>query len=739
LITENRSTVLEIAQSYLAAGLSVLPAVRIEKRPALSGWKSYQSALPSKHQINQWFSESTDAVCIVTGAVSGNLEMIDFDFQAAQFDDWSALVPEELLSRLVIEQTQSGGLHVAYRSEASVCGNIKLSQAERDGKLVTMIETRGEGGLFLCAPSPGYELLQGSFDELPILTAQERELLLEAAWSLNAYSPPVIDHTPSAEYDGQSRPGDDFNQRGDVRRVLLASGWSLVKPGDNEYWRRPNKQSGWSATLKNRVLYVFSGNAAPFEPNHAYSPFSVYTLLEHSGDYEAAARELRSQGYGDDPISKPPMVFSDDDIPAPEALPNSYDPGTMPEHLLRVPGFISELMDYCLDTAPYPNQVMAFSGALVLQAFLAGRKVRDSGDNRTNLYLLGLAHSASGKDWPRKINTRILHEIGVSDCVGERFASGEGIQDALFSTPSMLFQTDEIDGMLQSINKSKDARHENIMSTLLTFYSTANSIYPMRRKAGKEAPGAIDQPSLVIFGTAIPNHYYAALSERMLTNGFFARMFILECGRRGTGQEPKILEIPERVIETSRWWNDYRPGHGNLQNWHPVPTIIPHTEEAQKILIDARSEAEREYERFESNNDSVGTTVWGRVSEQSRKLALIYAISQNPQMPVIGGDAARWAVEFTMHQTRRMLCMAGRHVSRNDFDAMAKEMIRVLAAWSEKRNNKPMPEWELARRLPWKPSDHEDVLKLLRRQKLVDCGPGPSKTRPGTIYWLVGS
>lgn len=133
----------------------------------------------------------------------------------------------------------------------------------------------------------------------------------------------------------------------------------------------------------------------------------------------------------------------------------------------------------------------------------------------------------------------------------------------------------------------------------------------------------------------------------------------------------------------------------------------------------------------------MGTTVWGRVSEQSRKLALLYAISENRRQPEISGAAARWAVDFAMHQTRRMLCMAGRHVSRNDFDAMAKEMLRVLRSWGEKRGNQPMPEWELTRRLPWKPSDHDDVIKLLRKQKLVDCGPSQSKTKSGTIYWLV--
>lgn len=41
---------------------------------------------------------------------------------------------------------------------------------------------------------------------------------------------------------------------------------------------------------------------------------------------------------------------------------------------------------------------------------------------------------------------------------GGRFASGKGLQDALITEPTILFQIDEIDGMLQSINKARDAR-----------------------------------------------------------------------------------------------------------------------------------------------------------------------------------------------------------------------------------------------------------------------------------------
>jgi hypothetical protein len=127
----------------------------------------------------------------------------------------------------------------------------------------------------------------------------------------------------------------------------------------------------------------------------------------------------------------------------------------------------------------------------------------------------------------------------------------------------------------------------------------------MRRKAGKESPGSIDQPCLVVFGTAIPNHYYEALSERMLTNGFFARMVILECGERSKGKDAKVLKLPERVITTAKWWRDYSTNGGNLQSYHPEPTIIPQTAEAKAILADARDEAEVEYSKSESQNDSV--------------------------------------------------------------------------------------------------------------------------------------
>jgi len=737
MTSSNSAPLLQSALAYRECGLSVLPALRLQKRPALSGWKNYQLRIPHERQIAEWFSKPEDAICIVTGQVSGNLEMLDFDRGGDRFNAWKEHIPTELFARLVVESSQSGGKHVIYRCTEPINGNMKLAMGFRDGALVTLIETRGEGGLFLCAPTVGYSIEQGSLTQVPELTPQERETLLETAWSLNEYLP-TADVPADSQFVSENRPGDDFNNRGDVRSLLNKHGWTLVKAGENELWRRPGKSHGWSASLKDKSFYVFSGNATPFEPNRAYGPFAVYTWLEHGGDFEMAARMLRQQGYGGDPVvrSTTRIIESSEIMIDANPIQSPVDPGPVPLEMLRIPGFVSEVMDLCLATAPYPNHVMAFCGAVALQAFLAGRKVRDPGDNRTNLYLLGLAHSSAGKDWPRKLNTRILFEIGAAGCLGERFSSGEGIQDALYLSPTMLFQTDEIDGMLQSMSKSRDGRHENLMSTLLTMYSSANSVYPMRRKAGKESPGAIDQPCLVVFGTAIPNHYYEALSERMLTNGFFARMIILECGARGAGQDAKVLDIPERVISTAKWWKDSMPGNGNLQSWHPVPTIVPQSVEAIEVLGDNRLEAEAEYRKAEEQNDSVGTTVWGRVNEQARKLALLYAISENHVDPKIGVDAANWASALMMHQTRRMLFMANAYSNENDFAMRCQKVIDLLSKWSEQFGETWMPYRDISRKLRWNRREHEDIRNALIDQERIETDSLVSGGRPKIVYRL---
>jgi hypothetical protein len=752
------------AMAYHAAGLRALPARRGTKRPRVGVWKRYGDRQPTKAELSAWFANEPDAICILCGKASNHLEIIDFDAQGELFTAWSEGVPADLRRRVVVERTPSGGYHVIYRCEREVCGSMKLAQRRLGDKIVTLIETRGEGGLFLCAPTPGYDVVQGDLHDLPVLTEAERDVLLQTAWELNEYVPPVVDCPPHSGVVGQrgpssaaqaacasynaDRPGDDFNRRGDVRAVLRQHGWTLTKSGENEYWRRPGKTSGWSATLKDNIFYVFSANAAPFEPNRAYSPFSVYTLLNHGGDWAQAASSLRLSGYGGDSLldsAHEPDISAivrmststnaDVDEQA-TCAPEIADPGPIPEHLFRVPGFVAQVMDFTLANAPYPNVGLAFCGAMALQSYLCGRKVCDPGDLRPNIYLLALASSGTGKDFPRKVNARMLFEIGHIASLGDKFASGEGIQDALARTNAMLFQNDEMDGVLRQINLDRENKRESIPNILLTLYTSANDLYPLRVKAGQKEAAHIDQPHLTLFGTATPQYFYESLSQRMLTNGFFARLIIVDTGKRGQGQRPgSVRNLPQSIIETARWWAEYQAGsrRANLLDVHPEPRVVPYTPEAEATIAAFRRQAEQEYDQAHERNDEVARVAWSRTLENAQKLALIYACSENHQNPVVALPAVQWATAFAMHQTRRQLFLAASYVAENPFHAECLKLLRKL----RESPNGTMARRELMRAMHAKVSDFDQIVATLLAQGDIEPVDIPTKTKPAQGYRLL--
>jgi len=327
---------LSTAQAYANSGLSVIPTKQKTKRPAIKAWKQFQQEPPGDTLLTKWFKDDGNlCLAIITGAVSGNLELLDFDFKGELAKAWGELVPEELRNKLVAEQSQSGGWHLIYRCIDPIPGNLKLAQRgilcdgpegiEINGKVykavkkpdgnfyavVTMIETRGEGGYFLAAPSPGYVLRRNDFATIPLITSEERKILINAATSVNEWKDPILDEQPHLKLvsdrllcDG---PGDDYNARGDVLSLLTKHGWQtagksgvtpdgvptllVTRPG-----KAPSEHSG--SLIDGRSLYVWSTNASPFESEKSYSPFAIYANLECGGDYSTAAKELSRQGYG---------------------------------------------------------------------------------------------------------------------------------------------------------------------------------------------------------------------------------------------------------------------------------------------------------------------------------------------------------------------------------------------------------------------------------------------------------
>lgn len=730
------------ALNYLKAGLSVLPARRKDKCPAIK-WKEYQEHIPTESEVATWFANKPDAICIVCGKVSSNLEILDFDHNGELFPVWKDKIAPGLFTRLVVEQTPSGGFHVAYRVASSVCGNIKLAQGKRENdKLITLIETRGEGGLFLCAPSEGYKLMQNSFDALPVISDEEREDLLCAAYQLNEYAPEVKNEpvSPGMSDDFVIRPGDDFNAHGDFRSLLLRHGWTpLHKSGTNEYFRRSGKSSGGqSASFNGEVFYVFSTNAAPFEPG-AYSPFNAYAILEHNGDFTAAANALLKAGFGK--AAEPPMVDISGILAKgekEEKVEHLFpDPGPFPEELFNVPGFIKEYMKLSEETAYYPNRILALGGGLSFLSLMIGRIYKNARGTHPNIYWISLADSGSGKEHARQVNKFLAFKAGMSQLVGDNFASGEGLEDAMYTTRKKLFMLDEMDTLFNSM-KQKDARSETIMQRLLSFYSSVNTFYTMRAKAKKDNDsfgGIIINPYLVLYGTALPKYFYGALEERVLENGLIPRMLIADAGKRGKYGNPHDMFLTQDMAEMLKVLKNKAEEGGNLTSENPYIRIIPETDNAVAEQDRCRAYCDEQSEFFYEKNEHAAHVLWNRANEKINKLAMLYAVSRNVYDPIINRESVEWARDLVVYLTKKMLFMAESYSYVDTFDQDCKKVLNVI------RENGGNCMHTIVARAVRRPADYlkKVIATLVGRETITETfvSKEDGVGRPGRYYRLL--
>lgn len=329
--------VLDAALRAHDAGVVVIPVKSDGTKSPPFPWGRFRTEPPTRDQVRRWFAvDGYGGFAAVGGAASGKLEILDFDdadtYQAF-LDTAEAIGLGDLVAWMrwgYEECTPDGGAHLLYRC-AEIGGNAKLAsrpaneaelaeQPER--KAVALIETRAEGGYAILAPSNGtvhpsgraWRIVSGGFDTIPDITAEDRARLFALARSFDELPPepdPEAERRAAPGPSGEHRPGDDFRAKHGTldafRGIVEPHGWKLThRRGDVGYFRRPGKDDGWSASYGHGgfdYFYVFSTSTA-FESERGYNPFSVYAILNHGGDWQAAARELGSRGYGE-PIIRP--------------------------------------------------------------------------------------------------------------------------------------------------------------------------------------------------------------------------------------------------------------------------------------------------------------------------------------------------------------------------------------------------------------------------------------------------
>lgn len=352
--------------------------VKASKRPIFKEWEKTKK----KYDLSK-----CEAVGLVCGAISGNIEVIDidakYDLTGRLFDEYRRSIHEvdkSLLRKLVVQSTVNGGYHFIYRCEI-IDSNKKLAlrgtvEAERletykntyefeikrlnglpkedqpgniieaatltavhardNDKVRVLLETRGEKGYVACYPTSGYMMVHGDLNDIQTITPEQRDILFTIAYTFNEVFKDngTSKKLPKKQVNGLT-PIEDYNDRADVVELLENHGWRQVgRKGKKVLMLRPGdtkaQQSG-NYDEDRKWFSVFS-SSTQFEPQSPYLPYAVFAILECNGDFKECPKKLYELGYGDrqdviqdNGIAVPSMVdLSSDENPY-LATPSDYE------------------------------------------------------------------------------------------------------------------------------------------------------------------------------------------------------------------------------------------------------------------------------------------------------------------------------------------------------------------------------------------------------------------------------
>ncbi|MDD2307803.1 MAG: VapE family protein [Prolixibacteraceae bacterium] len=281
--------------------LSIFP-VSSQKLP-FGKWKQFQTEIAPTPVWYDHFN-SGGYVGIITGKVSGNLEVIDIDVKndpsRTIFAEYKSVIPEDLYSRLLVQTTVNAGFHLIYRCpDAVIDGNQKLALSEANE---VIIETRGEGG-YICHHLRDYKVIQGNFNlisgeaDIPVITPKEREMLLTLARSLTRKT---TEKNSKSTFTYKDQAIIDFNDKYSVLDLFCKCGWTIYSEDETKVTlSRPDSNALYSGYYyKDTKTFMCFSTSTGFAIQKPQNHFQILQVLEKISDYRQAIRRINELGFG---------------------------------------------------------------------------------------------------------------------------------------------------------------------------------------------------------------------------------------------------------------------------------------------------------------------------------------------------------------------------------------------------------------------------------------------------------
>lgn len=329
-----------------------------------------------------------------------------------------------------------------------------------------------------------------------------------------------------------------------------------------------------------------------------------------------------------------------------------------PAELLDPPGVLGDLLRYSLDTAPRPQPLFALAAALSLAGLALGRTLATDTGLRTNLYLVAVAPTGSGKEHGRAVIKHLVHAAGLDALLGgEELASGQGLLTRVSLTPNVLFQLDEFGLLMQAVQQPNAGTHQAaILTNLIKLFSATSSVYHGTEYADQvyRSRRDIPYPCVHLHATTTPETFWSALTGTHIVSGYLNRLLVVESRlARPARQHTQLGTPPSGILD---WLKAARNAHQGLVGLSPeTPTVASSTRAAAARLAAFDRAAD---DRAEAAKLKTLDALWARAFEHAAKVSLVCAGALDPAAPVIDERCVQYAIAFVtwcLEQTRQQV------------------------------------------------------------------------------------
>ncbi len=350
-------------------------------------------------------------------------------------------------------------------------------------------------------------------------------------------------------------------------------------------------------------------------------------------------------------------------------------------------GFMRDVYDYYNATSGIDQYGFACQTAIAIASIVLGRSYKTNKNNFSSLYLLNVGKSSTGKEHLKTVCEQILEACGLASLIaGDGYTSSGAVFSALMRAPKHLSIIDEFGRYLEASASTKfgNFNQREANTKLMEAIGRAHSVMRppnystmtlKKADAEKLDNRVVHNPAITLVAMTTPSTLFKTLDMGSIKDGFINRFIIsISTAERSIRKHKDPIDVPESIKAwTTAIINRAKINHNAAES----PQFITLSFETKAI------EAQEDFQRYciDTANmlDSYGMAeLTGRANEMAMRLALIVALSSDPNATEILEEHMLWSIAYVKKAMDETISRLKMTISASSFESHKKETLQAL-------------------------------------------------------------